>query len=224
MRHIRKTHPPAKLTAWLRANKAKNLDVSYENGLSGRPAHRALKTQLLKEQGYLCAYTGREISADSSHMEHLKPQDCCEGHEDVDYFNLVACFPANGGDERYGYGAPMKKSWWEPELFLSPCTAEAERHIKFTWRGKVRVTPPNHEAAKKTVEVLKLDHPSLDSMRRKAIVGFFGYGRNALPLKLGDAQRLLTRIDKLEGAAPKLTAFVFVLKQLLPRYIAGEKP
>ena len=220
MRHIRKTHPPAKLTAWLKDSKAKELDVSYK-ALHGKPAHKALKAQLLKEQGHLCAYTGREIEAKTAHMEHLKPQELCEGHEDVDYFNVVACFPANGGDESHGYGAPFKKSWWDKDLFLSPCSDEAERHLSFAWSGKVKAKPTNHAAAKKTIEVLKLDHPSLDSMRRKAIAGFFGFGRKLLPLKAEDAKRLLTKIDKLEGAH-KLSAFAFALKQLLPRYIAGE--
>jgi hypothetical protein len=73
------------------------------------------------------------------------------------------------------------------------------------------------------VEILKLDSPALDSMRRKAIVGFFGYSRNAAPLKLKDAKRLLTEIDKPDRGG-KLPAFSFVLKQLLPLYIRGDQP
>lgn len=222
MRHIRKTHPPGKLTAWLKDGKAKGLDVSYE-ALGGKPAHKALKTQLLKEQGYLCAYTGREIDNGTSHVEHLKAQDLCEENEDVDYFNVVACFPANGGDESYGYGAPLKKSWWDKDLFLSPCSAEVERRLRFNWRGKIKLSPPNHPAATATVDILKLDSPALVDMRRKAIVGFFGYGRNDVPLKSKDAKRLLTEIDK-PAKGGKFPAFVFVLKQLLPRYIGGQQP
>lgn len=217
MRNIRKTNPPPQLIAWLTTNSAKGLDVSYD-ALSGKPAHQALKKHLLKEQGYLCAYTGREIEKDTAHLEHLKPQKKCQGKEDVAYRNLVACFPADGGDVSHGYGAPLKADWWDATLFLSPCAEDAERHFKFSWSGRIEALPPNHKPAQKTISVLKLDNKSLRDMRRKAIVGFFGLSSKSPPLKLAEAKRLIGKIDQPDRSG-KLLPFVFALKQLLPGYI-----
>lgn len=121
MKKISKTNPPREFSAWLDENEG--LDRSY-GALSGTPAQSALKGQLLDEQGSLCAYTGLRISRDTSHMEHIKPQHRCTPPEDVEYRNIVACFPGDGGDVSYGFGAPVKGGWWDQELFVSPLTEE----------------------------------------------------------------------------------------------------
>ncbi|MBE3868087.1 TIGR02646 family protein [Vibrio parahaemolyticus] len=146
MKKITKTHQPARLRDWREANK--NIDHSYD-ALKGKPAHKALKTQLIIEQGYLCAYTGRRIDNTSCHVEHLKPQTSCEGWEDVEYRNMVACFPENGGDTSHGYGAPIKAGWWNEREFVSPLTEECERRFAFVWSGKIKANPADNEAAKK---------------------------------------------------------------------------
>jgi len=105
MKKVIKTHPPKEFQDWLRDNA--ELDCSY-SALQGKVAHVKLKEHLIHEQGFLCAYTGRSIDKGSSHVEHIKPQAICEGREDVGYRNLLACFPADGGDVSYGYGAPLK--------------------------------------------------------------------------------------------------------------------
>lgn len=218
MRRIRKTHPPKELSDWLKTNKDKGLDVSYDT--LSKDVRKKLKSHFLKEQGHLCAYTGREIEGKNFHMEHLKPQARCDGHEDVSYHNLVACFPGDGGNASYGYGAPVKGSWWDESLFVSPCSPNVERRFKFSWSGKISAVPANDGAAVKTIAVLALDNPALANMRQKAIAGFFGYGKSAIPLTRADAERILKMIDKPDGAG-KLPAFVFALKQLLPLYIKG---
>lgn len=55
MRRIRKTHPPQELAEWRDANQEFN--HTYQD-LLGTEAHGALKSKLLEEQGWLCAYTG----------------------------------------------------------------------------------------------------------------------------------------------------------------------
>ncbi|MGK7872308.1 MAG: hypothetical protein AB4426_03010 [Xenococcaceae cyanobacterium] len=101
MKRIRKTHPPQDLSDWIKLQQDNELECTYEV-LQGNPAHVALKTKLLKEQGYLCAYTGLRITSESSHIEHLKPRNKCIGLQAVDYRNMVACFPKDGGDTSYG--------------------------------------------------------------------------------------------------------------------------
>ena len=215
MRQIRKTHPPKALLDWFAVNR--ELNCSY-GALLGHPAHIELKQYLIREQGFLCAYTGREILGESSHVEHLKPQSLCTGHEDVDYRNIVACFPGNGGDTSHGYGAPVKGDWWEEDLFVSPLAEDCERRFVFSWSGKISPNPKDHHGAQETIKVLKLDHENLVHLRRKAIHGFFGFD-NTKPLSKRDARRLLATMDR-PNAEGKLTPFCFVLKPLLAKHSA----
>jgi uncharacterized protein (TIGR02646 family) len=220
MKKIIKTHAPPTLQTWLDENREQN--HSYQ-ALLGTDAHRALKSKLLDEQGKLCAYTGRVIDSQSSHIEHLKPQDRCEEWEDVDYKNVVACFPANGGDESYGYGAPVKRGWWNQTLFVSPLTEECERRFRYKWSGLVNSSPEGHEAADATIEVLGLNNAALRELRKSRIGGFFGFGSRTYskPLSKRDAQIALRNIERPDENG-HLQEFCFVLKQLLTIYIGQE--
>lgn len=217
MRKIIKTHPPAKFLQWLKENE--ELDRSYA-ALQGKDAHSALKKFLLREQGYLCAYTGRAIGDSDSHMEHIKPQTMCVDLEDVEYKNVLAGFPADGGDVSYGYGAPVKGGEWDEEKFISPCSDDCERRFKFSWKGKIREANSDDDSATYTIGLLKLDHDNLADLRHKAINGFFGFGKNLTPISAADAKSLLAKIDT-PNSSGKFTAFCFAIKQLLPGYIKG---
>lgn len=218
MRRVTKTHPPQELLEWLEANK--ELDRSYD-ALKGTDAFKALKSKLLKEQGFLCAYTGRRVDEDGSHVEHIKPQTKCEGLEDVEYRNVLGCFPEDGGDVSHGYGAPVKGGDWDPELFVSPCSEDCERRFKFTWKGKISAANPEDSGAAYTIGLIKLDHDRLTDMRWKAISGFFGFSGKSTKLTTEEAQELLGKID-LPNSSGHLRAFCFVLKQLLPKFINGQ--
>jgi uncharacterized protein (TIGR02646 family) len=217
MRKIVKTHVPQALSSW----RTENRDFNHTyNDLLGTEAHRVLKIRLLEEQGKICAYTGRRINLATSHVEHLKPQNQCADWEDVDYRNMVACFPKDGGDVLHGYGAPVKKGWWDENLFISPLSDDCERRFRFTWSGQIYPDPEDYEGAKKTIEILGLNNKNLCQLRKSRILGFFGFGsrtqKNFLQLK--EAKILLNRIDQLNGNG-ELCEFCFVLKQLLPKYI-----
>jgi uncharacterized protein (TIGR02646 family) len=218
MRRIVKTHAPKQLTAWREENK--KLNHTYKD-LCKTDAHHALKNKLLEEQGKLCAYTGRAIGATSSHIEHLKPRNECAEWEDVEYRNVVACFPLNGGDKSFGYGAPIKEGWWDEFLFISPLSDECERRFKFTWSGHIYPNPGDHHGAKQTIGILGLDNKGLRQLRKSRIKGFFGLGARtrSKPLSVPDAKRVLRAIDQI-GSNGQLMEFCFVLKQLLPKYIA----
>ncbi|MBU5635906.1 TIGR02646 family protein [Geomonas sp. Red69] len=217
MRRIVKTHAPQQLTKWRNDNK--DLNHAYEDML-GTEAHQALKDKLLEEQGGICAYTGRAIDAASSHVEHLKPQNQCVGSEDVEYRNVVACFPADGGDTAFGYGAPVKAGWWNEALFVSPLSEECERRFRFTWSGHVYPNPGDHQGATETIKILGLDKEGLRQLRKSRIDGFFGFGARtrAKPLSIADARTALARVDEFNGNG-RLQEFCFVLKQLLPKFI-----
>lgn len=225
MKRIRKTHPPKEFLEWLQDNEG--LDCSYD-ALQGKEAHTVLKDHLLREQGYLCAYTGVRISGEESHIEHIKPQSICRTVsnpeksylEDVEYRNMVACFPRDGGDISHGYGAPMKGGWWNETQFVSPCQEDCERRFVYKWKGKVSPTQENDTAAETTIEVLRLNATGLRDRRYRAIVGFFGFSskRKTKALTQRQARALLEAIDCPDSAG-KLREFCFVFEQLLPKYI-----
>lgn len=217
MRRIAKTHPPQELNRWREANR--DVNHTYRD-LMGTQAHAALKDKLLQEQGWLCAYTGKTIQSDSSHVEHIKPQCACGEWEDVEYRNVVACFPADGGDVSQGFGAPVKASWWDEPRFVSPLSQDCERRFRFAWSGHIHPNPENHEPARETIKVLKLDGEPLRQLRKARIDGFFGFGARtrARPLSVADAKIAIANIDRFD-ATGRLQEFCFSLKQLLPKYI-----
>ena len=221
MRRIVKTHPPQELYTWREENR--ELNHSYRD-LLGMPAHASLKAKLLQEQGWLCAYTGRTIEDHSSHVEHIKPQCACADWEDVEYRNMVACLPADGGDVSCGYGAPVKAGWWDESRFVSPLSEDCERRFRFAWSGYIYPTPEDHEAALETISRLKLDAEGLRQLRKAQINGFFGFGaRNrARPLSIADARTAMANIDRFDSAG-RLLEFCFVLKQLLRKYIESAR-
>ncbi|MGL4498126.1 MAG: retron system putative HNH endonuclease [Planktothrix sp.] len=226
MKRIRKTHPPKEFLDWRQDQINKRLECTY-TVLQGEP-HRVLKNYLLREQGFICAYTGVSISQEDSHIEHIKPQTVCKEIpnpgksylEDVEYRNMLACFPQDGADKSHGYGAPIKGGWWNEELFISPCQEDCEKRFIYGWRGKVSPAQENDNAANKTIDILGLNAKRLQARRYRAIVGFFGFSRKHKTKELSkqDAKRLLTMIDK-PNSEGKLREFCFVFEQLLPKYI-----
>lgn len=227
MKKIRKSHAPRELQQWLIDNSG--LNNSYGD-LCGTDAHSKLKEVLLCEQGFLCGYSGKQISDDTSHLEHIKPQSRCVNGEDVDYRNLIACFPEPSYAKEPTFGAVKKGGWWPCEiedgncdrgdLFISPLDDDCERRFSFSWKGKVKPAREDDEAATTTIEKLGLDDKELSKLRLARINGFFGFSRRTPPLSKREAQQLLRNIDK-PNSKGKLTEYCFVIKQLLPKYIAG---
>lgn len=221
MRRIVKTHPPQQLTEW----RAENHELNHTyNALLSTKAHDALKSKLLQEQGWLCAYTGRTIDSSSSHVEHVKPQCKCAEWEDVEYRNVVACFPKDGGDTSHGYGAPIKASWWDEQRFVTPLSDACERRFRFAWSGHIYPSPDGDESATATIRALALDEKPLRELRKARIDGFFGFGTKtrARPLSIKEAEAVLVNIETRDNNG-RLREFCFVLKQLLPKYIAQKK-
>jgi uncharacterized protein (TIGR02646 family) len=203
------------LKQWTNANKA-SPNFNYD-ALPGA-VKAQLKRKLLLEQGGLCAYTGREISGLDSHVEHLKPQSEGTLGDDVDYWNVVACFPFDGGDTSHGYGAPLKADWWDELLFVSPLTSACEKRFSFSWSGKVTARPKGNAAALETIARLGLDSRQLRLLRHSAIKGFFGFGAKMRPITKHKARALLAELRRSKPPS-SLLGFCFVFLQLLPKYV-----
>jgi uncharacterized protein (TIGR02646 family) len=136
MREISAEPEPPELTQWRAAFQS---DINFGYKLIHSELLLTIKTALLAEQRGLCAYTGIGIIQDNSHIEHLNPQDFCKRGEDLEYANLVACYP--GPNAQYvSFGAVRKANWPAPEqrhLFVSPRSRGCETRFAFNLRGEI---------------------------------------------------------------------------------------
>jgi uncharacterized protein (TIGR02646 family) len=216
MKYIRKTAPPHLLIAWTRAKAegkdSQNLQWGYADMQT--EVRQAVKESLLHEQGWICCYTGRKISTASAHIEHLKPQSICIDHEDTDYSNLLAAYPAPNSPNQCEYGAHARKNWFDPSLFVHPLRADCEQRFRYKTNGKIEPVNLADKGAQETIRRLRLDHAALKQMREEAIAESIF----ARPLSKIQAQRLLATIEQRDGNG-NFRAFCFVIKQACEKYL-----
>lgn len=215
MKYIQKSKEPKKFRDWKVLKKGTNdPNVDYDSIPSDIKAE--ILESLLEEQGYICAYTGIGIQKESSHIEHLLPQThCTKGQEDVDYQNIVACFPSKNAKRKCPYGAHKKGSWppkKELKEFISPLSNNCESSFKFLRNGKMECTNSNDAAASTTLDKLNLNHKELQDLRKAA------YSSVTENLKLDGAKRRQKQIMKFNSNG-KLEPFCFVKKKALEKFI-----
>lgn len=223
MKYIEKQVQPQELIAWVR-EKATDADgAEREWGYDDMPAdvRRAVKVSLIREQGGLCCYTGRRISLQGSHIEHLKPQSVCTNHEDTEYNNLLAAHPSSDPGTPYcAYGAHARTNWYHQHQFVHPLRRDCEQRIRYRFDGKVSATSPADSAAVETIRRLQLDHLELRQMRERAIY------EALFDRELGEAQvrRLMVAMDERNGNGD-FRPFCFAIKQACEKYLKRfERP
>lgn len=190
MKYIQKAGCPHTFSRWCAAVAGTN-QADYREVPAGEK--QALLACLVAEQGALCAYTMRRIDDDSAHVEHIKPQSRCRADQagsDLNYTNLVSCFPRDGMQTKYRYGAQKKDSWWENDGadFVSPLHPACERRFRFSLDGSIAAVG-NHVAAVTTIDVLALDHRSLTEDRKRVMEEFIYGPQGNDPLSRSNAQR-----------------------------------
>jgi len=195
MKHIQKAGAPRGYSQWCATVVGTNTADYRELPATEK---QALLAALIIEQGALCAYTMRRIGADSAHVEHIKPESLCRADQpesDLDYGNMVACFPRDGMKKAYRYGAQKKDNWWENDgaEFVSPLHPVCERRFRFGLDGKIAAVV-KHPAALATIKVLALDHESLTEDRKRVIEEFIYGPQRDDPLSPANAQRALQTI------------------------------
>jgi uncharacterized protein (TIGR02646 family) len=177
MRRIVKGPEPEILRKWKKDNAEvpKNLRYSALHGTETR----AIRQQMLIEQGYLCAYTMRRIrTADNCHIEHIVPQTQAPG-KDLDYTNMLACFPgrfpgnkrpAEWKNPKCPYGAMQKDGTHIDETnFVSPLREDVESRFQYCGEdGSVR-SDANDAPASNSIKILQLNHGELIDLRKAAI-------------------------------------------------------
>jgi uncharacterized protein (TIGR02646 family) len=203
MKIIIKQGEPKELIDYKLRNKQIPENLDYRN--LGSVERTPIKEALLTEQGFICAYTLKRISKDTCHIEHIKPEGLCRQHTkegydsctDLDYLNMVACFPKDGMPNHNRYGAQFKDDWWENDGkdFISPFVINCEDQFSFNSKGEI-IGLTN--SAKKTIEILKLDHDSLIEDRKRAIQAFI-FDDNQKPISKAKAQAAVSEITQLRS-------------------------
>lgn len=195
---IARQEEPIELIDWRRENK-KCVNQSHQS-LPGN-VHRAVKAALLRDQRYLCAYTMRRIAAETSHIEHFKARS--KHHDDeVIYGNMLACYP--GGSDEIPYGAKIKRA---EENILNPHNHEVDKEFRYASDGQII---GNSELAKRTIEVLNLNHELLCANRNKVM---HNWKRRLLDEKPspGRCRQLLTTME----ASGRWPEYYGVIRQVL---------
>lgn len=217
MKHILKRTQPQELIAWTRAKSTDDEGQDLAWGYNDMPAdvRHAVKASLVQEQGNLCCYTGRRIFLETSHIEHLKPQSVCVGHEDTAYTNLLAAYPSsNPGTPRCPYGAHVKEDWYDPHLFIHPLRRDCEVRFRYRSSGKVVPADPKDRCAIETIEKLCLNNPQIVQMRKAAIEATVYRER----LTKIQTKRLIAQLEQRDGHG-KYREFCFVIKQACETYL-----
>jgi uncharacterized protein (TIGR02646 family) len=179
MKRIVKGAEPEELSKWKEDNADVPQNLRY-GSLHGNVT-RAIRQQMLTEQGFICAYTMQRIqTADDCHLEHLVPQSQPpKSHDrDLEYTNMLACFPGTQLDPnrpprdwspQLPYGARHKdQTNIDENNFVSPLSDDVETRFLYDAIGFVH-SSVNDPAASNSIEILKLNHGILRDLRRAAI-------------------------------------------------------
>lgn len=229
MRYLPKaTAPPPALAAFLAVQLPLGLNFDYEHGFTRK---RELREELIAEQYGLCGYTGvalddrltkrQQTAAEQppptpkfqAHIEHLKPQSVCRAElvargqvpgshpgEDMDHRNMIAALLVSGAKGEQ-FGAACRGA---TQLPVWPTHPDCEARFTHTFDGRVSGRDAD---AQTTVNVLRLNHPTLKSWRQAAIEGFFPPELNFTRAEL---EALVVRFSQPEQG--RLREFCFVLK------------
>lgn len=160
MKAIKKGTEP-KLLIKYRLNK----DAIYD-GPNFTAVKNKIRASLLKEQGYICAYCMRRISADTMKIEHWQ---CQANFSDLqlEYKNMLGCCNGNEGNPPALQTCDTRKG--NSFLSFSPANADPdiESKIAYTALGLIfsREEPFNTELN----EVLNLNQTRLMNNRKAAI-------------------------------------------------------
>lgn len=217
MRAIIKNGEPRELINWKRENQNTPDNLHYGGG--GFPREH-VRTSLLAEQHFLCAYTMKELPGSGScHIEHIKPQSKYTPADSIDYGNMVACYPGSDGKIACEYGAVYKKNYDAGALpFVSPLNPFVSSQFRFHRDGRIEGLT---DAARATEEVLNLNHPVLKNNRAAAVKGWLQPNRKRV-LSAAEARRLAAQVLQPDRNG-RLTPYCTAVAQAATEYAKKEE-
>jgi uncharacterized protein (TIGR02646 family) len=172
MKYISKGTQPQAFTDW-KALANDDWQPSYD--ILGGEVKIAVKSSLIREQGYLCCYCEGRLTDEDSHIEHFRPQTD-PATDPLDFSNML-CSCQN----RLKKGEPrhcgnLKGDWFEENLLVSPLRPECETAFAYTGDGNIRPANPEDDAPKTTIQKLGLNISKLRALRSQAIDPFLDPG------------------------------------------------
>jgi uncharacterized protein (TIGR02646 family) len=168
MKWIRKQKEPEAFTDW-KALANEGWQPTYDI-LSGDPKE-AVKTALMKEQGYICCYCERRLTDIDSHIEHFQPQSD-PTVDPLDFSNMLCSCQDQLKKGEPRHCGVLKDDWFDNRMLISPLTPDCETRFAYTGRGRIKPAQETDEAAIETIARLGLDIPKLNAMRANAIEPF----------------------------------------------------
>lgn len=226
MKFIQKGDEPPLLRQWRLENQSTPQNYKYHN--VPREALAEVRISLLKEQGFLCAYTTLRIKDEfGGHIEHLRARSPEENPEqdgtvsaklEVAYSNFLYCYP--GGDVGHcEYGAKCKDNTSiNVDTFVSPLEVNCEQHFCYGKDGVIFPTRSNDLAAKATIAILNLNHVDLKSRRENAIVALPIFAKTRRPLTAALTRKALSALDA-KNKFGRFQPFTPALRQFLSAYL-----
>lgn len=213
MQYIQKKSNPRCLQEWLEQQikengvdqKGEHINCRYEQ--LTKEVRAEVEEALLKDQGFLCCYTGIQISKRTCHFEHLKPRWVSrldkDDHDDVKYENLLAAYPSGS----CSFGARSRDDWYDMDLFVHPLMKQCDSKFVFDLDGNVEARQEGDIPAQTTIKKLNLNEKSLVEMRKKAI------DEVLLPLSKAQLSRIVENGYSVRDGRGRYPHFCFVIEQ-----------
>jgi hypothetical protein len=233
MRPINKGTAPQCLRAFISSQLAIEPDpvnLTYDNF----PHKQSLREILTAEQYGLCGYTGTPVDERiasyedltglvkfQNHIEHLKCQGACREEvaargleygrvlaDDLQYGNLIAALEVRGAAVEL-FGAVAKKDVALPVLPTDENCAE-----KFIFQQGDGQVQGCNDSARASIEVLRLNHPTLTRWRVSALTSWLDPEVVKTPQDFEDVLRAVTTPHN--GRLPE---FAFVIEAITREYV-----
>ncbi|EPZ8357452.1 hypothetical protein ACXWYY_002971 [Enterobacter hormaechei] len=247
MKYVRKGAEPRALLNWKSRNQLTPQNLKY--GLAGFPAEQ-VRCELLQQQHYLCAYTmillkspaecdSTNKTRKSCHIEHILPQNRGDlvarkalGEdvkdvinfrvgEDIDFRNMIACFPPSADSIHCDFGASYKGDY-DPNdnpNFISPLTPSVENHFKFLADGTIEALS---EKGEETIKALQLNHIELRHRRERVITGAIYPKGVDHPISAAEARRLADEVLR-PNANGSLREFCIAIRQVALKHAERQE-
>lgn len=164
MIYIKKCSPPSSLIQYSRT---KSDDPSYKPDFDSMPANvkNELRTALLKEQGYLCAYCMKQLSDSNTEVkiEHYEPRN---DDNQLEYGNLLAvCLGGEGKPNKFQTCDTHKGD--NKNLEINP---QNKHHMDMIYYcGDGRICTLNDVFDKDLNSILNLNESRLKAARESAL-------------------------------------------------------
>lgn len=162
MKKINKLGGPASLVGY-----KMTINAVYD-GPNFTPVKNDIREDLLREQGFICAYCMRRISINCMKIEHWASQSQF-GQLQLEYKNMLGCCKGNEGNEYSHQTCDTRKG--NLTLLFSPSNPLKNIESIISYSGLGVISSSNKQFNSELNDVLNLNEPRLISNRKSALKG-----------------------------------------------------